>query len=113
MNVLLISASLSLSIVYVYDPDEKERITVDIFTILIMIMNICIEIFQSKRINDYYKSNYRTYKCKVFRKGKLVSVLREELKIGDILDLSHGDIVGADSRIIKAHNLKVNLKVKR
>lgn len=108
INILLISVSILLSIIYFIDPEEKERLTVVIFTVLIMIMNICIEIYQSKRINDFYKSNIRTFKCRVYREGKLINIPKEELMKGDILDLRSGDIIGADARIIKSRKLKID-----
>lgn len=44
----------------------------------------------------------------VFRDGKKQTVRTPELVPGDIIELSPGDLVPADVRIIQAHSVKVN-----
>ena len=47
-------------------------------------------------------------KCKVLRDGSIVILDAEELVPGDVVDLSDGDQVPADIRIVSANDLKVD-----
>ncbi len=47
-------------------------------------------------------------KCRVFRNGVEVDILREEIVIGDYLILEEGDKIPADASILKAHDFSVN-----
>lgn len=46
-------------------------------------------------------------RARVLREGELYEVLVEELVVGDIVDVTSGDIVPADIRIIRNNGLKV------
>lgn len=46
----------------------------------------------------------------VTREGQKYKIPSEKLVVGDLIDMSEGDIVPADIRIIKAFNLKVFIK---
>jgi Ca2+-transporting ATPase len=53
-------------------------------------------------------NNAVTYKVRTWRNGELSIVERENLVIGDVIELAAGDVVPADARIFIAKNLKIN-----
>ncbi len=49
-----------------------------------------------------------SYKVRTWRDGELVIVDREDLVIGDVIQLAAGDVIPADARIFLAKNLKIS-----
>jgi len=47
-------------------------------------------------------------KCRVIRGGKALTVLTEEIVVGDIVDIVYGMRVPADMRVIECSNLYVD-----
>ena len=50
-------------------------------------------------------------KVKVYRDGKLVQLLAEELVIGDVIVLEAGDHIAADARLVEVEDLMVDLSL--
>ena len=74
--------------------------------ILAVVVNIAISLYQEGRAENIFESlqkNQRT-KAHVRRDGRSELVAGEELVVGDIVELTAGEIVPADMRIIEASN---------
>jgi len=80
-----------------------------IILIVIFITNT-VGFFQEWKANNALKklNSAVIHKVKVKREGIITVINREELVVGDILELTSGDVVPADGRIIIAKNLKIN-----
>jgi len=101
--ILLGSAVVSFALA-VSDGDLSWSSLIDPIVILtILILNAIVGVQQESSaeaaisaLNEYSSSD-----VKVLRNGKLVHVKQELLVPGDIIDLSIGDIIPADARIVK------------
>ncbi|CAM9016970.1 unnamed protein product [Wickerhamomyces anomalus] len=101
--ILLASAVVSFGLA-VSDGDLSWSSLIDPIVILsILVLNAIVGVQQESSaeaaisaLNEYSSSD-----VKVLRNGKLVHVKQELLVPGDLIDLSVGDIVPADARIVK------------
>lgn len=101
--ILLGSAVVSFALA-ISDGDLSWTSLIDPIVILtILILNAIVGVQQESSaeaaisaLNEYSSSD-----VKVLRNGKLVHVKQESLVPGDIIDLSIGDIVPADARVVK------------
>lgn len=104
--ILLASAVVSFGLA-VSDGDLSWSSLIDPIVILsILVLNAIVGVQQESSaeaaisaLNEYSSSD-----VKVLRNGKLVHVKQELLVPGDLIDLSVGDIVPADARIVKIYS---------
>ena len=84
---------------------------VDIIVILaFLIINGSLGFYQeykSEKLIEKLKSFIRT-KAKVYRDGKLDVVDKSGIVMGDLILIEKGDVVPADMRLIKSHNLTID-----
>lgn len=93
----------------------KENLYLLILFSIITLVNIVFNYIYLLRIEEeiYNRYKLKESRIKVKRNSKMIEISNEEVVIGDIIILEEGDIIPADSKIIKAHDLKVNeLKLK-
>jgi len=81
-----------------------------IFVFVMVLTSVCIEFFQERRSNKEIEKLIDLVRVKimVIRNGKRVDTNIKDLVPGDIVELSAGDIVPADCRIINSKDLFVN-----
>lgn len=103
--ILLISAIISLYISL--SNGEKYELIESIVIFFIVIMNAFIGVIQEDKAQaclDELNQKTLSY-SKVIRNGKTITILTEDIVVGDIVLIEAGDIVPADIRIIEATNL--------
>lgn len=81
-----------------------------IIILIIMLIDLFLGTIQEYNASQTVDSlsNIIRVNSKVIRNGNELEIDSEELVVGDIVLLSSGDKVSADSRIIESHNLTVN-----
>lgn len=91
----------------IYGTEWREFI--DFFiTILLIIITVSLEIYEESKINEYYRQKEIVYSSKVLIANQIVEIENEFLVISDHLFLNKGDIVPADSVLIKSRDLKID-----
>lgn len=102
LSALLFLATVILGLIY-----RKDAGLVVILVILLVNYGVAIAYFlRSRRILE--DMGLRALpRAKVMRAGKLMTVPSEELVMGDLILISHGDIVPADARLIESEGLRV------
>ncbi len=106
--VLLISAIISISLALI----KKEY--ADLFEggiiLFIVLLNATIGVFQERKADNAIQALNQKMEpySKVLRNGKLKSIKSRDIVVGDIVQLSSGDIVPADIRLLETHSLKCN-----
>ena len=104
--ILIIASIISAGVSYMQgENDYIDSIIIIAIVILNAIMGVIQETKAEKSIEALQKMTPR--KTKVIREGKTKEINAEELVPGDIVILEAGNYVPADSRIIEAHNLKI------
>lgn len=81
-----------------------------IVIVLFLIINGSLGFYQeykSERLIEKLKSFIKT-KAKVYRDGKLEIVDKSKIVRGDVILIEKGDVVPADMRLIKSHNLTID-----
>lgn len=78
--------------------------------IFIVLVDVIMGTYQENKANKVADSLSKliSTKTKVIRNNDVVSILADDLTIGDIVLLESGDKIGADMRIIESHNLMVD-----
>ena len=106
--ILLLSAAVSFAIALM-DPNG-EGFFEPILILVIVIINACVGVYQESKAEkalDALKKMASPH-ARVIRDGEEQMVETKELVPGDIVRLEAGDFVPADSRLIRATNLKVD-----
>ena len=106
--ILLLSAAVSFAIALM-DPDG-EGFFEPILILVIVIINACVGVYQESKAEkalDALKKMASPH-ARVIRDGEEQMVETKELVPGDIVRLEAGDFVPADSRLLRATNLKVD-----
>ena len=104
--ILIIASIVSAAISYV----QGENDYIDsIIIIAIVIINALMGLIQEEKAEKSIESlkKLTPKMTKVIRESKKIEVLAEELVPGDIIELSDGNYVPADCRIIEEFNLKI------
>ena len=104
--ILIIASIVSAAISYV----QGENDYIDsIIIIAIVIINALMGLIQEEKAEKSIESlkKLTPKMTKVIRDSKKIEVLAEELVPGDIIELSDGNYVPADCRIIEEFNLKI------
>ena len=106
--ILLISAAVSFGIALM-DPDG-EGFFEPILILVIVIINACVGVYQESKAEkalDALKKMASPH-ARVIRDGEEQMVETKDLVPGDVVRLEAGDFVPADSRLLRATNLKVD-----
>ena len=106
--ILLLSAAVSFAIALM-DPNG-EGFFEPILILVIVIINACVGVYQESKAEkalDALKKMASPH-ARVVRDGEEQMVETKDLVPGDIVRLEAGDFVPADSRLIRATNLKVD-----
>lgn len=81
-----------------------------IFLALAILLVAAISLFQETRsknaltkLKEYIKPT-----CKVIRNGKLISIISNDIVVGDYLVVEEGDLISADATIITSNDFSVN-----
>ena len=107
MTIILILASI-ISAGVSYMQGQNDYID-SIIIIAIVVLNAVMGLVQEERAEKSIESLKKLTPqiAKVIRNGETKEILAEELVIGDIIELSDGNYVPADCRIIEEYNLKI------
>ena len=107
-NLILLGIALVLfyTDVYLTTPPSYANIIVILILISVSTLLEFFEVYRSNQAAEKLKSLVET-KATVIRNGKEEKIPLKEVTIGDILVLSAGDIIPADSRIIESKDLYV------
>jgi len=75
----------------------------------IVVINVCLGIYQENKAEKALEAlkKMNTFKTKVIRAGTKQVVDANQLVPGDIVELTAGDVITADSRLIEANSLQV------
>lgn len=100
-TILLIGGILSIII-----GNSKESILI----FAVIIINTLIEFYFESKISKEIESlkNIGKVTAKVIRDGKLIEIDSSEIVVGDIIEISEGDVVPADARLIYSSGLLVD-----
>lgn len=107
-NLILLGIALVLfyTDVYLTAPPSYANIIVILILISVSTLLEFFEVYRSNQAAEKLKSLVET-KATVIRNGKEEKIPLKEVTLGDILILSAGDIIPADSRIIESKDLYV------
>lgn len=80
-----------------------------IITVVVIATNM-VGFLQERKANKALSqlNGIIVYKVRVIRDGKVEIVNREELVLGDVIEILAGDMIPADARLFKSKNLKVS-----
>lgn len=111
VNVMSLLCAAFLVIVYEFNEEETRHLLVFLATLLIMIIKAVFEVYEQARINSVYKKRIDFYNCRIIKDDRVICIDKELIKIGDVLDLRKGDIVGADAILIGSNNLLIERSI--
>ncbi len=106
ITIYLVMAAIMLSLSFVV-PEVRGQVT---FWLVVIALNMLLAIFQQYRAQRKIESlkNLSPPTAKALRSGIKTEILAENLVVGDIIELSLGDKVPADARLISTSNFTVN-----
>ena len=107
--ILLIIGSM-LAFFAEYLAPGQGNLYIGIAIMSVVLINAVFSFFQEyqvERVMEGFRKMLPLY-SNVFRDGKMVHILAEELVFGDIIYLSQGDKIPADGRLIEEHVMKVD-----
>ncbi|CAK9303887.1 unnamed protein product [Gordionus sp. m RMFG-2023] len=93
-----------------YTNFTKDNLYLGIVLMLVVLITGCFSYYQeakSARIMESFAKMIPLF-AHVFRDGEKIDVKSEELVLGDLIEVTYGDIVPADIRIIKCRSFKVD-----
>lgn len=108
INVTTVSCALLMAFLFLIDRSEKEHLVVLLFTVIVVTIKTGFEVRSEYKINRFFKVKIDTYYSRIILDNNLYHIKKEYLKIGDLLDLKRGDVVGADCVLISSNNLYVD-----
>lgn len=108
VKILSLVSVSSLLVVYFLNREETERLKLFIFTVVIAIISTAIEIYGEAKINKFYRTKALSYNSRVVIDDHVHEIENSYILKGDIVLLRAGDIVPADSVLIKANNLEID-----
>ena len=108
MIIVLLVAAVVSSVISIVQKEYTELIDAGII-LLIVIINAIIGFVQENKAEnalEALKNKNKPY-AKVLRDEQRISVLAEDIAVGDIVILEAGDVVPADLRLISSSSLKI------
>ncbi len=109
--LIMTSFILLLALVYLFiNPEDTSIWFTALQWIIIVGVNFCIAIIQQARAQKKIEALHKMAApaARVFRDGKELELLTEDVVPGDIIRVAQGDKIPADSRVIKSSSLRVN-----
>lgn len=108
-NLILLGIALVLfyTDIYLTNPPTYANIIVILVLISVSTLLEFFEVYRSNKAAEKLKSLVET-KANIIREGEKIKIPLREVTKGDILELSAGDIIPADARIIEAKDLYIN-----
>jgi len=108
-NLILLGIALVLfyTDIYLTNPPTYANIIVILVLISVSTLLEFFEVYRSNKAAEKLKSLVET-KANIIREGQKIKIPLREVTKGDILELSAGDIIPADARIIEAKDLYIN-----
>lgn len=106
--ILLLIASFLAFIAFSIQPDDLTNLYLGILLFIVVIAT-CYETFAQEAKSENLMEQFRRLspeKAYVYRNGILTSLPTECLVVGDLIQLSNGDKVPADARVINTNGLK-------
>lgn len=99
--MLLLAAGLSFALVKTFD---------GYFILILLVLNIAITLWQENKADNAIKKLNETMeqKIKVFRDNKWEYVASRLLVLGDIIQLTSGEVIPADGKVVEANHISVN-----
>ena len=114
-KILIILSILGVISLFIgiFNTDHPEYEWLDGFAIIIavvvVVMVTAINDYQKeKKFDELQKTAANRQNTNVFRSGKLLSMHPSELLVGDIIEISDGNIIPADGILIEADNVEVD-----
>ncbi len=108
--ILIVAAAISLGVAIYELSIGKDAEFADVLIILaVVLINAILGVFQESKAEKAIEALQEMSKAqsKVIRDGKQISILSEDLVVGDIIILEAGDAVPADARIIECASMKI------
>ncbi|KAK9452023.1 uncharacterized protein V1518DRAFT_410168 [Limtongia smithiae] len=104
--ILLGSAAISLVLAFLDESDDYTAFVDPAVILIILILNSVVGVQQETSAEKAIAalSEYSPEEAKVVRNGKLIRIRAEELVPGDIVDVSIGDRVPADCRVVTIYS---------
>ncbi|KAG9299889.1 hypothetical protein G9A89_005418 [Geosiphon pyriformis] len=102
--ILLVAAAVSFGLAIIEEPDEKGTAFVEpIVILLILIANATVGVIQETNAENAIEAlkEYSPDEAKVLRDGHLYKIHASELVPGDIIDVTVGDRIPADARLLE------------
>lgn len=108
MIIVLLAAAIVSSVISVVQAEYTELIDAGIILVIVIINAVIGFVQENKAENalEALRNKNKPY-AKVIRGGERLSVLAEELVVGDIVILEAGDVVPADLRLLTSSSLKI------
>lgn len=80
------------------------------FIIIVVLVNVTVSFFQEYKVEKALEKLQNTVQqyAKVIREGKKKQILAKNVVVGDLIEISSGDKIVADGRIIKTIDLNVD-----
>ncbi|MBT4277210.1 HAD-IC family P-type ATPase [Candidatus Falkowbacteria bacterium] len=99
--ILIAAGLISLVTGHIFD---------SLFIVTVILFSSIIGFFQEKKADESIEKlrNMVKYEIEVIRDNKKRIIPSEEVVIGDVIVLNHGDKVPADARILETQNLEIN-----
>ena len=110
LMIIILIVSAVISIVMSVIQNDKESMFEGVLIFVIVIINAVVGVIQELKAEnalDLLMSSTEPF-AKVYRDGLLKKIRVHELVPGDVIELSTGDIIPADIRLINAENLRCN-----
>ncbi|CAO3671887.1 unnamed protein product [Umbelopsis ramanniana] len=104
-NILILILIIAMVVSFVF----KDWVEGGVIAAIIL-LNAAIGFFQEYKAEKTMESLRRLASptSKVIRHGHLITIATRDLVPGDIMSLKHGDVIGADCRIIECFNFEVD-----
>jgi len=109
--ILIAAAAIAGYMAIFHPPDTIGSGWPKVIVILsIVVINVCLGIYQESKAEKALEAlkKMNSFKTTVWRNGKKQIIEASQLVPGDILELSAGDVITADARLIEASSLQVD-----